>query len=89
MGLNRSLVRLARLRGYYVSKVSSEVEFNAVKKKVQEGKGVFLVLDARPRDAFRAGHIRGALSVPLDQAAAAAKVLPAERQYVTYCWSHT
>lgn len=81
--------QLARLKAYYEAKVSSEVEINAVKHKVQEGKGVYLLLDARSRDAFRAGHIRGALSVPLEQAAAAAGVLPAERQYVTYCWSHT
>jgi rhodanese-related sulfurtransferase len=81
--------QLARLKAYYEAKISSEVEINAVKKKVQEGKGVYIVLDARSRDAFQAGHIRGALSVPLDQAAAAARVLPVERQYVTYCWSHT
>jgi rhodanese-related sulfurtransferase len=81
--------QLARLKAYYEAKISSEVEINAVKHKVEEGKGVFVVLDARSRDAFRVGHIRGALSVPLDQAAAAAAVLSAERQYVTYCWSHT
>jgi rhodanese-related sulfurtransferase len=81
--------QLARLKAYYEAKVSSEVEINAVKKKVEDGKGVFVVLDARSRDAFLAGHIRGALSVPLEQAAAAAKVLPVERQYVTYCWGHT
>ncbi len=79
----------ARLKAYYEAKVFCEVEINAVKKKVREGKGVFVVLDARPRDAFLAGHIPGALSVPLDQADAALQILPAERQYVTYCWSHT
>jgi len=81
--------QLARLKAYYEAKVFTEVEINAVKKKVREGKGVFVVLDARPRDAFLAGHIPGALSVPLDQTADAAKILPPERQYVTSCWSHT
>jgi len=81
--------QLARLKTYYEAKVFSEVEINAVKKKVREGKGAFVVLDARPRDAFLAGHIPGALSVPLEQAGDALKVLPSERQYVTYCWSHT
>lgn len=80
---------LAHLKEYYESKISDEVEINAVQKKVVDGKGIFLVLDARPRAAFLEGHIRGALSVPLDQAAEAAKVLPVDRQYVTYCWSHT
>jgi rhodanese-related sulfurtransferase len=80
---------LARLKEYYESKISDEVEINAVKKKVVEGKGIFLVLDARSRADFLKGHIRGALSVPLDQAVEAAKVLPVDRQYVTYCWGHT
>jgi len=89
MHMKPSSEQLARLKAYYEAKVFTEVEINAVKKKVREGKGVFVVLDARPRDAFLAGHIPGALSVPLDQAGEAAKVLPPERQYVTYCWSHT
>lgn len=80
--------QLARLKAYYDDKLCGEVEINAVKHKVQEGRGVFVLLDARARDGFLAGHIRGALSVPLDQAAEAAKTLPADRQYVTYCWSH-
>jgi rhodanese-related sulfurtransferase len=81
--------QLSRLKAYYEAKVFGEVEINAIKKKVREGKGVFIVLDARPRDAFLAGHIPGALSVPLDQAQDAVTVLPPERQYVTYCWGHT
>lgn len=81
--------QLARLKAYYEDKLFGEVEINAVKHKVQEGRGVFVLLDARSRDGFFAGHIRGALSVPLDQAAEAVKSLPADRQYVTYCWSHT
>jgi 3-mercaptopyruvate sulfurtransferase SseA len=86
--------QLARLKAYYEAKIFGEVEINAVKKKVkqlgQPGPAyLFSVLDARPRDAFLAGHIPGALSVPLDQAAEVVKVLPPERQYVTYCWGHT
>jgi 3-mercaptopyruvate sulfurtransferase SseA len=81
--------QLTRLKAYYEAKLFGEVEINAVKHKVLDKQGVFVLLDARPREAFVAGHIRGALSVPLDQAGVAAKVLPADRQYVTYCWSHT
>ncbi len=81
--------QLARLKAYYEDKLFGEVEISAVKDKVQKGRGVFVLLDARSRDGFLAGHIRGAMSVPLDQAAEAVKSLPADRQYVTYCWSHT
>lgn len=81
--------QLARLKEYYENKLFGEVEINAVKQKVQQARGVFVLLDARSREGFLAGHIRGALSVPLDQAAEAVQSLPADRQYVTYCWSHT
>ena len=81
--------QLARLKAYYEAKIFGEVEINAIKNKVQRGSAAFHVLDARPREAFLAGHIPGALSVPLDLAAEAVKVLPRDRQYVTHCWSHT
>jgi rhodanese-related sulfurtransferase len=81
--------QLTRLKAYYDIKLFGEVELNAVKHKVQDGRGVFVLLDARSRDAFLAGHVPGAWSVPLEQAAGAVKLLPADRQYVTYCWSHT
>src|SRR5439155_21298168 len=81
--------QLTRLKAYYDAKLFGQVEINAVKHKVQDGRGVFVLLDARDRESFLAGHIRGALSVPLDQAAEAVKILAGDRQYVTYCWSHT
>jgi rhodanese-related sulfurtransferase len=81
--------QLARLKAYYEDKLFGEVEINAVKEKVEDGRGVFVLLDARSRQDFLAGHIRGALSVPLRQAAEALPSLPGDRQYVTYCWSHT
>jgi rhodanese-related sulfurtransferase len=68
--------QLPRLKAHYEDKFLGEVEINAVKHKVQDGQGVYVLLDARPRDAFLTGHIRGALSVPLDQAAEALKRLP-------------
>ena len=81
--------QLARLKASYENTLFSEVEINAVKQKVEQGRGVFVLLDARSRDDFLEGHMRGALSVPLGEAAAAATSLPVDRQYVTYCWSHT
>ena len=81
--------QLARLKAYYENKLFGEVEINAVKEKVEDGRGVFVLLDARSRQDFLAGHIRGALSVPVRQAAEALTNLPGDRQYVTYCWSHT
>ena len=52
-------------------------------KRVIEG-GV-IVLDVRPADEYRAGHIPGALSVPLDHLKELLAKLPADQEIVAYC----
>jgi rhodanese-related sulfurtransferase len=52
-------------------------------KRVIEG-GV-TVLDVRPVDEYRAGHIPGAISVPLDHLKEILAKLPADQEVVAYC----
>ena len=47
--------------------------------------GSVVVLDVRPEEEYRAGHIPGALSVPVDTLEAALKTLPRDREVVAYC----
>jgi rhodanese-related sulfurtransferase len=44
-----------------------------------------VVLDTRPAHEYRAGHIRGALSVPVDELQDRLRRLPKSREYVAYC----
>src|ERR671913_648317 len=44
-----------------------------------------VVLDVRPEEEYRAGHIPGALSVPVDSLEAAPPVLPEDKEIVAYC----
>jgi rhodanese-related sulfurtransferase/DNA-binding transcriptional ArsR family regulator len=44
-----------------------------------------IVLDARPADEYRAGHIAGAISVPIDELQARLRVLPRSKPFVAYC----
>ena len=48
-------------------------------------KGTVIVLDVRPEPEFRAGHIPGALSAPLDSLPQVAAKLPRRREIVAYC----
>ena len=48
-------------------------------------KGSVVVLDVRPEPEYRAGHIPGALSAPLDALDALAAKLPKRRMIVAYC----
>ena len=47
--------------------------------------GEVTVLDVRPVEEYRAGHIPGALSVPVAELKARLKELPRDREIVAYC----
>jgi hypothetical protein len=57
--------------------------------KVKEGKGDFVLLDARDRASFERGHLPGALSSPLDEVERVAGTLDHDKEYVVYCWNAT
>ena len=48
------------------------------------GDGSVVVLDVRPEEEYRAGHIPEALSVPLEALEAALQTLPRDKEIVAY-----
>jgi rhodanese-related sulfurtransferase len=48
-------------------------------------KGDVLVLDVRPPEEYMAGHIPGAVSIPLEELKRRLKELPRDKQIVAYC----
>lgn len=44
-----------------------------------------IILDARPSAEYQAGHIAGAISVPIDELQGRLRSLPAEKEFVAYC----
>ena len=59
------------------------VNRNDLLKRVIQGD--VTVLDVRPVEEYRSGHIPGAMSVPLDQLKALLAELPADQEIVAYC----
>ncbi|MBI5578473.1 MAG: metalloregulator ArsR/SmtB family transcription factor [Deltaproteobacteria bacterium] len=59
------------------------VDRNVLLQRVREG--AVTLLDVRPEDEYRAGHIPGALSVPLNQLEKLLSELPREQEIVAYC----
>ena len=47
--------------------------------------GEVVVLDVRPEQEFAAGHIEGALSIPVADLSDRVDALPLEKEYVAYC----
>jgi len=59
------------------------VDATELLKRLSDGSVV--VLDVRPEEEYRAGHILGAISVPVDALESAVQTLPRDREIVAYC----
>lgn len=59
------------------------VDRDTLRRRVRQGKAT--VLDVRPPEEYAAGHIAGAISVPLAQLEQRLKELPRNREIVAYC----
>jgi rhodanese-related sulfurtransferase/DNA-binding transcriptional ArsR family regulator len=81
----RRLAEMDRIvKGYLHSRDQMEpVPREELLRRVREGTAI--VLDVRPEEEYRAGHIPGAVSVPLDDLATRLGELPRGKEVVAYC----
>jgi DNA-binding transcriptional ArsR family regulator/rhodanese-related sulfurtransferase len=64
----------------------SEPEPVAMKELLERARtGQVVILDTRPAHEFAAGHIAGALSVPVEELQQRLRKLPKGKEYVAYC----
>ncbi|MDP2646278.1 MAG: metalloregulator ArsR/SmtB family transcription factor [Desulfobacterales bacterium] len=59
------------------------VDRDALLKRVREG--AVTVLDVRPPEEYKAGHIPGAISIPLKELELRLSALPPDQEVVAYC----
>jgi rhodanese-related sulfurtransferase/DNA-binding transcriptional ArsR family regulator len=81
----RQLADLDRLvREHFGDRSEAEaVEMNELLKRARSKRVV--VLDTRPPKEYAAGHIAGAISVPVDDLQRRLRQLPKGKEYVAYC----
>jgi rhodanese-related sulfurtransferase len=71
-------------RAYFVERGTMEaIEGDELVRRVKAGE--VTVLDVRPAEEYRAGHIPGALSIPVGELKARLTELPRGREVVAYC----
>jgi rhodanese-related sulfurtransferase/DNA-binding transcriptional ArsR family regulator len=74
--------RIVRL--YFASK--DELEAVPAKEALERArKGLVTVLDVRPPEEFAAGHVPGAVNIPIHELEKRIKELPKRREVVAYC----
>ena len=72
------------VRSYYLSRDDFEpVEPADVLDRTK--RGLVIVLDVRPPEEFVAGHIPGAVNIPIGELAKRLRELPKKKQIVAYC----
>ena len=54
-----------------------------LKQRLKDGD--IVLLDVRPEEEYRAGHIQGARSIPIQELKARLKELPEDKEIVAYC----
>jgi rhodanese-related sulfurtransferase/predicted transcriptional regulator len=81
----RQLADLERLvQEHFGDRSEAEaVEMNELLKRARSR--CVVVLDTRPRNEYAAGHIAGAISVPVDDLQRRLRQLPKGKEYVAYC----
>ena len=79
------LAEIERVTRAYLSErgAMEPVQSDELLRRVRDGE--VTVLDVRPAEEYRAGHIPGALSVPISELKKRLAQLPKEREVVAYC----
>ena len=74
---------------WFRAKMAAEKPKASVVAKVKEGKGDFVLVDARDRASYEREHIPGAISMPPEEIEANYGRLDKSKEHVTYCWNAT
>lgn len=78
---------LDRLREHFETKLSAEKQMADVVDAVRNGDSALVLLDMRATEDYQNGHIKGAVSMPIEEIDARYRDLPREKEIVTYCYS--
>jgi rhodanese-related sulfurtransferase len=81
----RHVAEVTVLSGEYLGERDAVELLSAAELEERIEQGKVVVLDVRPEAEYRAGHITGALSAPLDRLETIAPELPKRREIVAYC----
>jgi rhodanese-related sulfurtransferase/DNA-binding MarR family transcriptional regulator len=81
----RHVAEVNQLADEYLGERDGVEHVSAEELQERLARGDVVVLDVRPEPEYKAGHIPGAQSVPMDALASLAPELPRRRQIVAYC----
>jgi rhodanese-related sulfurtransferase len=81
----RHVAEVGVLADEYLGAGEEVEQLSAAELEERLSRGTVVVLDVRPEGEYRAGHIAGARSAPLDELEELVRKLPRSREVVAYC----
>ncbi len=81
----RQLAEVEKVLDAYRERQQEFEKVSAEELRARLLRGDVVLLDVRPEAEYRAGHLPGAVSIPLDELERRLSELPAERTVVAYC----
>ncbi len=84
---HQTMMDLNRLREHFETKLSAEKQLADVVDSIRNGDSTLLLVDMRAREDYQRGHIKGALSMPLEEIDKRYRDLPRDKEIVTYCYN--
>ena len=79
------VAEVAVLADEYLGERDAVEQLSAPELRERLEQGRVVVLDVRPEPEYRAGHIEGAVSAPLEELESILPTLPKRREVVAYC----
>jgi rhodanese-related sulfurtransferase/DNA-binding transcriptional ArsR family regulator len=80
-----NVAEVTRLVNAYLSSRDSLEPVSVSDLVERMGAGLVTIVDVRPKEEYEAGHLRGAINVPLAEMEQRLDELPREREVVAYC----
>ncbi len=79
------LAEIDQIKSQFLKSSSNVEEMDRTTLLLRVREGSVVVLDVRPAEEYQAGHIPGAISVPLKELERRLSELPADQEIVAYC----
>ncbi len=81
----RHLAEVERLVNTYLTVKDDLEPIHIMELMERAGDGLVTVLDVRPKEEYEAGHIKGALSIPLNELKHRINEISPDQEVVAYC----
>ena len=78
---------LIRLKEYFELKLLAVKQLADVVDSVEHGNPDLVLIDVRDKEDYQRGHIKGAVSMPLEEIDKRYQELPRDKDIVTYCYN--